>query len=89
MGRQHRQAETADRAVAPSREDNERVPAAPFPLALDVDRRVAMDTMGWKDERVLVRYRHVATSCAGRRRSWAACSVVLPPWPEIGGKINP
>jgi integrase len=34
--------------------------AASFLLALGVDRRIVMDILGWKDERMLLRYQHVA-----------------------------
>ena len=50
--------------------------AATFLLALGVDRRVVMDIMGWKDERMLTRYQHVADEL---RREAAE---------QVGGLLN-
>lgn len=49
--------------------------AATILLALGVDRRIVMDILGWRDERMLARYQHVADEL--RRQAAGLMSAIL------------
>lgn len=49
--------------------------AATILLALGVDRRIVMDILGWRDERMLARYQHVADEL--RRQAASLMSAIL------------